>query len=646
MDIYGIASLTFRGVIEPTLESRLQDNRLPQGPMAPPLEALPFYSSSRPTNDSRTIRKEPEFFRLVVPAVHAGLMGGDVKRFADSPALREQCNDALKEALTTFSPMASLARAEPIEAPHMPLVHEALRDFPADHFAGHALIAVQHLFASTVGLIDALASKGLKHENMTVVGKSYSTCFGAARALINRGVNVPPDPLEQSAAEHHDPIMETVVRRELQRYREGRANGTAPQRLLALDEGGHIVGLLHTEFRDLLPYVTAVEQTTRGIRKAEALPSLGCTLVDVARADLKLDNEMQLDAVSLYQETVRKRVHLMRCGFKVPREISILGLGKLGGPTAAYFAQRNWKVRAYDIDPNVVVPPNVTLIHDREAFFRGAKVLMPITGQKPMTADDYDLLPHRALVMNGASSNDEVAAYDAIAKARREQPPRAWWMSDIADKASYVAGMPDLLADREYVLPSTGWIWGELDNKIIPLGHAARRAQRDRVLHFADKDIYLAKSGFVLNLTDDEDPIPPEFIQVTRAALALACAQAVANPGQGRMQLDPVRSRHLHKVFRRIAGDPAEASWTPTWRQTLPATKAWSDLLRGDPTNNEPSDEFAAATREGKVYFRNGRLNVRVRLSPNHVLDDLGEPGPANEKSAPSGRSLSLSVIA
>lgn len=642
METYGIASIAFRGLTEPTLQSRAQDGILPVGSKAPPLQSLALYSSSRPPRDARPIHSEPEFFRLVVPAVHAGLLAGGIKRFADSRELRLQCSEALREALDNFSPKASLMRAEPIEAPDMELVHEALRDFPDDHFAGHALIAVQHLFGSTVGLLDALASKGLKHSDMTVVGKSYSTCFGAARALLDRGANVPTDPLEQSAAEHHDPIMEKVVRRELLRYREAVANGTAPPKLLVLDEGGHIVDLLHREFRDLLPRVTAVEQTTRGIRRAEALPSLDCTLVDVARAKLKLDNEMQLDAVSLYQETVRKRAHLVRCGFKMGREISILGLGKLGAPTAAYFAKRGWKVRAYDIG-DVKPPPGVTIIRDREEFFRGANILMAITGQKPMTVDDYDLLPHRALVMNGASSNDEVAAYEAIAKARREQPARKWWQPNVTDKAAYVAELPELLADREYILPSAGWIWGELDNKIIPLGHAARRAQRDRVLHFADKDIYLAKSGFVLNLTDDEDPIPPKLIQVTRASLALACAQAVANPGRGRMVLDPERSRHLHEVFRRLVGDPAEARWTPVWRQPLPATKPYSALLRSERLTGDAPAEAIPASHGGSMYFDGRQIQVRVRLSPGHVLDDIGEPGPTN--TAPSGRSLPLSVI-
>ncbi len=47
--------------------------------------------------------------------------------------------------------------------------------------------------------------------------------------------------------------MATTVRRELERYREGRANGTAPPRLLILDEGAHIIAMVHNEFRDLLP---------------------------------------------------------------------------------------------------------------------------------------------------------------------------------------------------------------------------------------------------------------------------------------------------------------------------------------------------------------------------------------------------------
>ncbi|HSI06152.1 MAG: hypothetical protein ACAI38_07145 [Myxococcota bacterium] len=643
MDTYGVAHVGFRGfALPPTPTDRAYDLTTSVVRVSPPLDSLPLYSSSRPPREARMIASEPEFFRLVVPEIHAGMPRGEVARFADSPELRRQCERALDETLLVFSPEASLRRAAPSKLPDMPLVHEALADFPDDHFAGHALIAVQHLFASTAGMLDALASKGLAHGHMTVIGKSYSTCFGAARTLVDLGVRIPALQLDQSAVEHHDAIMERVVRGELVRYRDAVAKGEAPAKLLVLDEGGHIVDLLHREFPDLLPRVTAVEQTTRGIRRAEKLPALRCALIDVATAPLKLDNEMMLDAISLYCETTRKRTHLRRCGFDVPREVSIIGLGKLGWPTAAYFASRGYAVRAYDTR-DIAPPPGVTIVRDREAFFRGAHMLLPITGARPMTADDYDLLPHRALVMNGASSNDEVAAFEAIAKARREQPPRAWWRTDVSDKAAYVAGLPDLLADREYVLPSTGWIWGELDQKIVPLGHAARRAQRDRVLHFADKDIYLAKSGFVLNLTDEEDPIPPKYIQVTRAALALACAQAVDTRAHGRIPLDPERSARLHASFRALVGDPAKARWRPGWRMELPATKPYSEILRGERLTREAPAEAIGPSHGGRVFYDGRQIGMRVRLSPAHVLNDLGEPGPT--KTAPSGPRSRLSIV-
>ncbi len=643
MDVYGVAHVAFRGYgLQRKHGPRAYDLTTSAAGVLPPLDSLALSSSSRPAREASMITREPEFFRLLVPEIHAGLPRGVVTRFADSPALRLQCGRALEEALRVFSPEASLQRAAPIEPPDMPLVREALADFPDDHFAGHALIGVQHLFVSTVGMLDTLASKGLAYRHMTVIGKSYSTCFGAARTLVDRGARVPSVQLDQSAVEHHDALMERTVRDEIVRYRDAVAAGRAPEKLLVLDEGGHIVDLLHREFSDLLPRVTAVEQTTRGIRRAEDLALLSFPLVDVATAPLKIDNEMVLDAISLYSEATRKRSHLRRCGIDVPREVSIMGLGKLGRPTAEYFASRGYTVRAYD-KREVTPPEGVTLVRDREEFLRGAHMLLPITGARPMTAGDYALLPHRALVMNGASSNDEVAAFEVIAKARREQPARAWWRSDVIDKEAYVAELPDLLADREYILPLTGWIWGELDRKVIPLGHAARRAQRDRVLHFADKDVYLAKSGFVLNLTDEEDPIPAKYIQVTRAALALACAQAVSSTTPGRLALDPVRSRRLHLRFREIVGDPAKARWIPGWRADLPATRTFSDAVSRDRLTREMPAEAVGPARGGRIFYDGRQLGMRVRLSPSHVLEDVGESGPV--KSAPSRRRLRLFVI-
>ncbi len=95
--------------------------------------------------------------------------------------------------LDTFSAANTLATAELADIPDMPLVNEALADCAPDHFAGFAMIAVQHMYASVAGVFDAMAAKGLRHEHMTVIGKPYSTAFGVARQLVERGVRVPID---------------------------------------------------------------------------------------------------------------------------------------------------------------------------------------------------------------------------------------------------------------------------------------------------------------------------------------------------------------------------------------------------------------------------------------------------------------------
>ncbi len=199
------------------------------------------------------------------------------------------------------------------------------------------------------------------------------------------------------------------------------------------------------------------------------------------------------------------------------------------------------------------LPLGVEFIDNREQFLRGAKMLLSITGTRAITVADYELLPHRALVMNGASSNDELSAVEAIQTALYDQPPRAWWSPKWQnDKRAYIDNMPALMSSREYVLPATGWLWGEIDDGIIPLG-SARLAATSAIawLHFGDKGIYLAKNGFVLNLTDHPDPIPAHIIQSTRAGIAACCAQAVkCIDVRKHMQLDPDKSKALHESYR------------------------------------------------------------------------------------------------
>jgi hypothetical protein len=52
------------------------------------------------------------------------------------------------------------------------------------------------------------------------------------------------------------------------------------------------------------------------------------------------------------------------------------------------------------------------------------------------------------------------------------------------------------------------------------------------------QDLYVAHAGFVVNLTDDNDPIPPRYIGLTRSLLFAALLQANGETRTGLVELD------------------------------------------------------------------------------------------------------------
>ncbi|HEY1101581.1 MAG TPA: hypothetical protein VGF99_21765, partial [Myxococcota bacterium] len=73
----------------------------------------------------------------------------------------------------------------------------------------------------------------------------------------------------------------------------------------------------------------------------------------------------------------------------------------------------------------------------------------------------------------------------------------------------------------------------------VDLGKDDSATQRDRVVHTKEgQDLYMAHAGFVVNLTDDNDPIPARYIGLTRSLLFAALVQTAGEQRTGLVDLD------------------------------------------------------------------------------------------------------------
>ena len=137
---------------------------------------------------------------------------------------------------------------------HMPLLNGLEAEFRTERpFAGLKVALSVHLEAKTAYLCEVLAAGGAE---MYVTGSNpLSTQDDVAAALVHEGLNV--FAWHGATSEEYEAHIRRVL-------------AIGPN--IIIDDGGDLVSLMHSEYRDLLPGVIGgCEETTTGILRLQAL---------------------------------------------------------------------------------------------------------------------------------------------------------------------------------------------------------------------------------------------------------------------------------------------------------------------------------------------------------------------------------------
>ncbi len=164
---------------------------------------------------------------------------------------------------------------------------------------GYAVLAVQHVLASTTPLFEAINRAGVARENLYVLGKQYSTHRSTAKKLLNSGVSVhehtfgKPQTLRYDYREDLTKAAQSLVQTALERTRKARLQ------LLVIDEGGIILPFLSPG-----EYVGGVEQTRSGIPRIR-ISTPSAPIVNVAESYAKLHYESPIIAKTIVNKIER-----------------------------------------------------------------------------------------------------------------------------------------------------------------------------------------------------------------------------------------------------------------------------------------------------------------------------------------------------
>lgn len=405
--------------------------------------------------------------------------------------------------------------------PRLPLLEyvEELFDVKATQpLAGFSFLCVQHLLASTGALIEALSRCGADPSRMQIVGKGYSTNEAVLGMLRDSGIRVLNPAFRGTADEPYDAILAEAVASALA-HAQGESRPTA-RGILLLDDGGHALSRAHGLFPPSFP-ITAVEQTTRGIRAANALlPRF--PVINIGRSRAKLQLEAPLIAASM----VHNLQQLLASGrnlFGDLNEVFLIGYGAVGRAVALRLRAQGYDVTVFDNAAEMrdaAAADGFPIADDLHTRFARRCVVAASTGRVSFPAGLHGILQPGSVLANMGSSDLEFAAWEL----REGEGVGAVYDTKGRELAGDDRGAP---WDRHYKLSAEG---------------GCR---------------YLLKGGFPVDFDGGPDPIPPSAIQLTRALLLAGVLQASSETRLGVVKLDENVQQLIMDEYTRLAsGNP------------------------------------------------------------------------------------------
>ncbi len=205
----------------------------------------------------------------------------------------------------------------------LPLVEIVTDSYQGPYLDNVFIIGVQHILETTHAMFRSLYKLGLKPENISLIGKCYSTCKEVYDEMIADGIDVDPKSFSYSSHasfdhEFHD-LIEKFIRERIQKIKDKKI-----EKLIILDDGGKCIEII-LKHLDSFPPLVAIEQTSSGY---EAVKSLALTLpvINVARTSTKLKLESPMIAQAAIERLMSS---LQKANHKVDKSL-VIGAGPIG----------------------------------------------------------------------------------------------------------------------------------------------------------------------------------------------------------------------------------------------------------------------------------------------------------------------------
>jgi len=305
----------------------------------------------------------------------------------------------------------------------MPLVEQFSK--PAAEFEQWAVIFRDHYVENSVGFLLGMERAGVPPEWIYALSKGDRTRYRDRVHATFRQRGYRSDVLDNAAIDgalvgQFTEQVERVTCDVVQFIEDAHVAG---RKVLVIDDGGLIAQGHGAAEPGKQSVDAAIELTVSGLKRIRSVGELSIPIFNLARSALK----GALGYPEIADSCVRRLRELLPSHKFIGRPVLVLGYGELGGRVAVSLRQLGCQVSVVDTD-------TLTLIEAAEQGFAGYRttaealrevtpfLVVSVTGEVALTAEDLDLLPHGTYLAGFATRDFSVLTDPANHYTRTEIP--------------------------------------------------------------------------------------------------------------------------------------------------------------------------------------------------------------------------------
>jgi S-adenosylhomocysteine hydrolase len=266
--------------------------------------------------------------------------------------------------------------------------------YPKVRFDDTLIIACQHLLGTTYLMFKELFERGLKPENVYILGKCYSTSGIVYKRFVDRHVHISPDSKSFDSHVSFDGQFQAYIDQFIKKV--GDIGGQ--EEVIILDDGGQLLAYVNDFFKDF-KNVVGIEQTSSGYTKLVNI-KLNFPIINVARSKAKLKVESPMIA-----ELVAGRLtaYLKKQRVGNPK-ILIVGQGYIGRYLRTEL-EKHYSVNGCDITTN-----QCDFQGNYQEHLGEFDVVIGATGQSVLLPGDFSKLKKGVILVSVSSSDREFSS--------------------------------------------------------------------------------------------------------------------------------------------------------------------------------------------------------------------------------------------